>query len=82
VTATAPSHPDVRWYAITHITDYHYSAPVTSSYGRGHLFPRTTETQRCLDATVTVSPTPMAMRARWLPISGRPSDSVARTWGR
>ena len=54
----APPHPDVRWYAITHITDYHYSAPVTSSYGRGHLFPRTTATQRCLDATVTVSPTP------------------------
>ena len=31
---------------------------------------------------MTVSPTPMAMRARWLPISGRPSDSVAMTWGR
>ncbi|MDV7197721.1 transglutaminase family protein [Rhodococcus kroppenstedtii] len=56
--SAAPPHPGVRWYAITHITDYHYSAPVTSSYGRGHLFPRTTATQRCLDATVTVSPTP------------------------
>ncbi|WP_308126378.1 transglutaminase family protein [Rhodococcoides corynebacterioides] len=52
------AHRDVRWYAVTHITDYHYSAPVTSSYGRGHLFPRTTAAQRCLDATVTVSPAP------------------------
>ena len=32
--------------------------------------------------TMTVSATPIAMRDRWLPTSGRPSASVARRWGR
>ncbi|KIQ15926.1 transglutaminase family protein [Rhodococcus sp. MEB064] len=50
--------PDVRWYAITHRTEYAYSSVVSSSYGRGHIFPRTTAEQLCLDASVTVTPTP------------------------
>lgn len=58
--ATPPTTPTIppRWYAITHRTEYTYSGIVTSSYGRGHLFPRSTRDQRCLDASVTVSPTP------------------------
>lgn len=47
-----------RWYRITHRTEYTYGAEVTSSYGRGHLFPRETGDQRVLDASVTVTPTP------------------------
>lgn len=51
-------HEGARWYAITHRTEYVYQGIVSSSYGRGHLFPRSTSEQRCLDASVTVTPTP------------------------
>lgn len=47
-----------RRYGITHRTEYSYSAVVTSSYGRGHLTPRTTDRQRCTAFDLTIDPTP------------------------
>ncbi|MGA9870739.1 MAG: transglutaminase family protein [Rhodococcus sp. (in: high G+C Gram-positive bacteria)] len=45
-------------YRITHVTTYTYSDRVTSSYGRGHLAPRETDQQRCLEKSITVEPAP------------------------
>lgn len=47
-----------RCYRITHRTRYRYSAAVTSSYGRAHLTPRDTDTQRCLGFDLAVDPEP------------------------
>ncbi|WP_072801927.1 transglutaminase family protein [Rhodococcoides yunnanense] len=47
-----------RRYRIKHITTYSYSDRVTSSYGRGFLAPRDTESQRCVEKSVTVEPSP------------------------
>ncbi|WP_448062554.1 transglutaminase family protein [Cellulomonas hominis] len=45
-----------RTYELVHRTAYTYTEPVTSSYGRSVLVPRTLPDQDCLDATVTVRP--------------------------
>jgi transglutaminase-like putative cysteine protease len=45
-----------RTYAITHRTTYRYSDDVTSSYGRGFLTPRETDTQRCLSHELVIDP--------------------------
>ena len=47
-----------RYYRITHRTDYRYSDVVTNSYGRGHLAPRDTDQQRCLDHRLDIAPAP------------------------
>ncbi|MBX9920529.1 MAG: transglutaminase family protein [Mycolicibacterium frederiksbergense] len=46
----------MRTYAITHRTTYRYSDDVTSSYGRGFLTPRETDTQRCLSHELVIDP--------------------------
>ena len=45
-----------RTYQITHRTTYRYSDDVTSSYGRGFLTPRETDTQRCLSHRLDIDP--------------------------
>ena len=45
-----------RTYDITHRTTYRYSDDVTSSYGRGFLTPRETDTQRCLSHELVIDP--------------------------
>ena len=45
-----------RTYQITHRTTYRYSDDVTSSYGRGFLTPRETDTQRCLSHELVIDP--------------------------
>lgn len=45
-----------RTYEITHRTTYRYSDDVTSSYGRGFLTPRETDTQRCLSHELVIDP--------------------------
>lgn len=45
-----------RTYDITHRTTYRYSDDVTSSYGRGFLTPRETDTQRCLSHRLVIDP--------------------------
>jgi transglutaminase-like putative cysteine protease len=45
-----------RTYEITHRTTYRYSDDVTSSYGRGFLTPRATDTQRCLFHELVIDP--------------------------
>jgi transglutaminase-like putative cysteine protease len=45
-----------RTYEITHRTTYRYSDDVTSSYGRGFLTPRGTDTQRCLSHELVIDP--------------------------
>ncbi|HEY0216402.1 MAG TPA: transglutaminase N-terminal domain-containing protein, partial [Cellulomonas sp.] len=45
-----------RTYELVHRTAYTYTEPVTSSYGRSVLVPRTLPDQDCLDASVTVKP--------------------------
>lgn len=45
-----------RTYEITHRTTYRYSDDVTSSYGRGFLTPRETDTQRCLSHELHIDP--------------------------
>jgi transglutaminase-like putative cysteine protease len=45
-----------RTYQITHRTTYRYSDDVTSSYGRGFLTPRATDTQRCLSHELVIDP--------------------------
>lgn len=45
-----------RTYKITHRTTYRYSDDVTSSYGRGFLTPRETDTQRCLSHELVIDP--------------------------
>jgi transglutaminase-like putative cysteine protease len=47
-----------RIYRVTHRTEYSYSDVVTSSYGRGHLTPRDTVRQRCLNNTLEIDPDP------------------------
>lgn len=47
-----------RRYRITHRTDYRYSDVVTNSYGRGHLAPRDTDRQRCLEHALVIEPAP------------------------
>jgi transglutaminase-like putative cysteine protease len=57
------SAPDTgRVYEVTHRTAYTYDAPVTRSYGRAHLIPRTGEGQRRIAAAVTTEPTPAELR--------------------
>jgi transglutaminase-like putative cysteine protease len=51
-----------RTYRIQHRTDYDYDEPVTMSYGRAHLSPRTGEGQRLVDATLMVEPRPAERR--------------------
>lgn len=48
-----------RLYRVTHRTEYRYSAPVTNSYGRGHLTPRPTPNQRCLRSEIDIDPPPV-----------------------
>lgn len=47
-----------RCYRVTHRTEYRYSAVVTNSYGRGHLTPRETGEQRCLEFHLDIEPEP------------------------
>ena len=47
-----------RRYRVRHRTEYQYSAPVTNSYGRGHLTPRDTDHQRCLSIDLEIDPAP------------------------
>lgn len=47
-----------RRYWVTHRTDYRYSAVVTNSYGRAHLTPRDTESQRCVSFQLDIDPVP------------------------
>lgn len=47
-----------RCYQITHRTDYRYSDVVTSSYGRGHLIPRSGARQRCVVFDLDIDPLP------------------------
>lgn len=47
-----------RHYRITHRTDYRYSDVVTNSYGRGHLAPRDTDAQQCLEHRLEIDPAP------------------------
>lgn len=45
-------------YTVTHRTRYTYSSPVSGSYGEAWLLPRSLPNQRCLNATVTITPAP------------------------
>jgi len=45
-------------YRIVHRTDYEYDEPVTMSYGRAHLAPRSDGGQQRLQATLAVDPLP------------------------
>lgn len=47
-----------RCYRITHRTEYRYSAVVTNSYGRCHLTPRDTGTQRRISFDLDIDPLP------------------------
>lgn len=49
-------------YRLVHRTTYTYDAPVTASYGRAHLLPRDTGTQRRISARLTVSPAAVEIR--------------------
>ncbi len=49
-------------YRVTHITQYKYSARVTSCYNLAHVVPRDTRRQRCLSSKITVSPQPAVTR--------------------
>ena len=51
-------------YRIVHRTEYVYDAPVSSSFGDVHLQPRTTTTQQCYSAAVTIEPFPEDYRER------------------
>lgn len=46
----------MRRYEVRHVTTYSYEDVVTSSYGFAYLVPRNAPGQKCLRATVTVSP--------------------------
>lgn len=63
-------------YRVTHRTTYEYEQPVSASYGKMHLLPRDLAGQRCLDASLTVSPLPSDHRhfADWF---GNRVDYVA-----
>lgn len=50
--------PSGRSYRVTHRTEYRYSDVVTSSYGRGHLTPRTGDRQRCVTFDLDIEPVP------------------------
>lgn len=54
-----PAEGDTRRYRVRHETTYEYSAPVSSSFGRAYLTPRTTGVQRCSETSVTVEPAPV-----------------------
>jgi transglutaminase-like putative cysteine protease len=56
MTPRDPASPGGRLYEITHRTTYRYSDDVTSSYGRGFLTPRDSNTQRCLSHELVVDP--------------------------
>jgi len=53
--------PAARQYDIVHRTVYRYSEPVTGSYGRAVLVPRSLPGQECAWSTVTVEPAPIDM---------------------
>jgi transglutaminase-like putative cysteine protease len=44
------------YYAIRHVTEFDYSAPITESVMEVHMQPRTDEWQRCLSFTLDVTP--------------------------
>lgn len=52
------SDPAARHYRVAHRTVYRYSDVVTSSYGRGHLTPRTGGRQRCVSFDLDIDPLP------------------------
>ncbi|KAA1171941.1 transglutaminase family protein [Marinobacter salinexigens] len=43
-------------YRIRHITRYEYQKPVSQCFNKAHLLPRSTNTQRCLERKVSISP--------------------------
>ncbi|HEY3736190.1 MAG TPA: transglutaminase family protein [Jatrophihabitans sp.] len=45
-----------RDYRVVHVTRYTYSDDVSTSYGRAHLLPRSTEGQAVLDSNVVLTP--------------------------
>jgi transglutaminase-like putative cysteine protease len=45
-------------YRVRHITRYKYAERVTRCYNLAHVVPRNTHRQRCIQSTVSVSPTP------------------------
>ena len=51
-------------YRVTHLTHYHYSAPVTLCHNEAHLLPRNLSCQRCLDARLHISPRPTVYQER------------------
>ncbi len=62
--ASAPAGTSAppRRYRLVHDTVYRYADDVSRSYGRAHLIPRTTDTQRCLAGQVEVEPEPDELR--------------------
>jgi transglutaminase-like putative cysteine protease len=48
-------------YRITHLTRYQYPQAVSLCYNQGHLEPRDTERQRCLDTHISISPQPATL---------------------
>lgn len=51
-------------YEVTHITRYHYEAPVSQSLNEVHLTPRVLPTQRVLQTALQVDPAPVFVRHR------------------
>lgn len=49
-------------YQVRHITQYHYSAPVSLCYNMAHLLPRDTAYQNCLNQHISITPTPSYQR--------------------
>lgn len=51
-------------YRVEHVTSYRYAQPISRDYGRAHIEPRATSTQRVLSHEVSVSPQPALLRTR------------------
>jgi transglutaminase-like putative cysteine protease len=58
MTPQAAHHLAPRRYEVRHVTAYTYEDDVTASYGRACLRPRETPSQRVLEHTIEVTPTP------------------------
>ena len=50
-------------YRVDHVTSYRYAAPISRDYGRAHIEPRATATQRVLSHEITVTPRPALLHA-------------------
>lgn len=57
------SVPPPITYRVEHVTTYRYAQPITRDYGRAHIEPRATVSQRVLSHAVSVSPEPSMISA-------------------